>query len=69
MQELVETHPSLLISTPGRYDISMSSSLLTRSRLLDIAETNILNLANVSYFVLDEADKLLQFGLAEQVPG
>lgn len=45
--------PSIIIATPGR--------------LLDFIHQNIIDLSMVSYLVIDEADRLLEFGFEKQL--
>lgn len=49
----LRARPSLIIATPGR--------------LLDLLEMRMTTLKNVSYLVLDEADRMLEIGLEEQL--
>ena len=45
----------------------MSIVVGTCGRLLDLVDLGALSLARVSYFVLDEADMILQMGFEEQL--
>lgn len=47
----IRANPEILVSTPGR--------------LVDLMDQNIVELADVKYLVLDEADEMLSFGFEE----
>lgn len=47
----IKANPEILVSTPGR--------------LVDLMDQNIVELADVKYLVLDEADEMLSFGFEE----
>lgn len=49
--DMLRTSPNIIVSTPGR--------------LIDLMEQNKINLNDVEYFVLDEADEMLSFGFKE----
>ena len=47
----IKSKPEVLVSTPGR--------------LIDLLEQKLVNLSEVQYFILDEADEMLSFGFKE----
>ena len=47
----IKSKPEVLVSTPGR--------------LIDLLEQKLVNLSEVQYFILDEADEMLSFGFQE----
>ncbi len=49
----VKAHPQVVVATPGR--------------LIDLIERKALNLENVEYVVLDEADEMLNMGFREDI--
>lgn len=51
--KLLKREPNILVATPGR--------------LLDLHEKGVLDLGQVGYLVLDEADRMLDLGMAEDV--
>uniref|UniRef100_A0A6B2L219 RNA helicase n=1 Tax=Arcella intermedia TaxID=1963864 RepID=A0A6B2L219_9EUKA len=56
-------HTKLLLERNGPIHLIAG----TPGRLLDLVSTKALNLSRVTYFVLDEADKLLKLGFANQL--
>ncbi len=52
-KQMLANKIDVLISTPGR--------------LLDYLEQHIIDLKNINYFVLDEADKMFELGLKDEV--
>lgn len=49
--DMLKTNPNIIVSTPGR--------------LIDLMEQNKINLKDVEYLILDEADEMLSFGFKE----
>jgi Lhr-like helicase len=52
-ERALRASPALLVATPGR--------------LLDLAKQRVVNLENVTYFVLDEMDRMLDMGFVRDV--
>ena len=50
-----------------RLKASVDVIVATPGRLLELSQKNFIDLGNVSYFVLDECDKMLDMGLEEQL--
>lgn len=53
MEQLMNWRPPFIIATPGR--------------LNDFIDSNIINLKDVDYFVMDEADRMLDMGFEPQI--
>lgn len=53
IKELKTTRPKILVATPGR--------------LIDFIDRKVLNLSNVRYVVLDEADEMLNMGFKDDI--
>lgn len=53
IKDLRQNKPNILVATPGR--------------LIDLMNRKVLNLSNVSYLVLDEADEMLNMGFKEDI--
>lgn len=52
-EEALQRHPDLLVATPGR--------------LLDLMQQGFIRLENIEYFILDEADRMLDMGFIHDV--
>lgn len=53
IKDLKRNQPKILVATPGR--------------LIDLIDRKVLNLSNVKYVVLDEADEMLNMGFKEDI--
>jgi ATP-dependent RNA helicase DeaD len=53
IKDLKRNRPNILVATPGR--------------LIDLMNRKVLNLSNVSYVILDEADEMLNMGFKEDI--
>lgn len=53
IKDLKRNKPNILVATPGR--------------LIDLMNRKVLNLSNVSYVILDEADEMLNMGFKEDI--
>lgn len=53
IKDLRRNKPNILVATPGR--------------LIDLMNRKVLNLSNVSYVILDEADEMLNMGFKEDI--